>query len=243
MAWNTLSRPAGRHAARRSPTRRPDALERPAARRRVATALLTAAVAGLAGNGALAYAGDERSTRTADVVAEASPETSAESARPAVEPEGDTSKNNGNSKARVPKAGKKQAAVMPRKPARSAAAAPADPIGRWITNAIAIMRSHGVEVSAADHDEIRTVIEKESSGDPRAINRWDSNAARGTPSKGLMQTIDPTFDAYKLPGHEDVYDPVDNIIAGVRYTLDRYGSFAEHPGLASLASGGGYRGY
>ena len=118
-----------------------------------------------------------------------------------------------------------------------------DQVDAWIRTAIDVMQDNGVPVSEADIPSIRTVIEKESSGDPQAINLWDINAKRGTPSKGLMQTIDSTFDAYKLPGYEDIYDPVSNIIAGVRYTLSRYGSFAEHPGLASMASGGGYRGY
>ncbi|WP_298180544.1 transglycosylase SLT domain-containing protein [Saccharomonospora sp.] len=120
---------------------------------------------------------------------------------------------------------------------------PVDQVDAWIRTAIDVMQDNGVPVSEADIPSIRTVIERESSGDPQAINLWDINAKRGTPSKGLMQTIDSTFDAYKLPGYEDIYDPVSNIIAGVRYTLSRYGSFAEHPGLASMASGGGYRGY
>ncbi|MER7116364.1 transglycosylase SLT domain-containing protein [Saccharomonospora azurea] len=125
-------------------------------------------------------------------------------------------------------------------------AAPVEPVDQldgWIREAINVMRDNGVAVSEADIGSIRTVIEKESSGDPRAINLWDINAKRGTPSKGLMQTIDSTFHAHKLPGYEDIYDPVSNIIAGTRYTLDRYGSFAEHPGLAQMAVGGGYRGY
>ncbi|WP_007023403.1 transglycosylase SLT domain-containing protein, partial [Saccharomonospora iraqiensis] len=120
---------------------------------------------------------------------------------------------------------------------------PVDELDGWIRSAIGILQDNGTPVSAEHVDEIRTIIEKESSGDPRAINNWDINAARGTPSKGLMQTIDPTFDSYKLPGHGEIYDPVDNIIAGVRYTFDRYGGFAEHPGLASMAEGGGYQGY
>ncbi|MEY7971302.1 transglycosylase SLT domain-containing protein [Saccharomonospora xinjiangensis] len=130
--------------------------------------------------------------------------------------------------------------------AQPPAPAPVEPIDEldgWIRSAIGVMQANGVAVSEADVPAIRTVIEKESSGDPMAINLWDINAKRGTPSKGLMQTIDSTFHAYKLPGYEDIYDPVSNIIAGTRYTLSRYGSFAEHPGLAQMAAGGGYRGY
>ncbi|SFA76082.1 hypothetical protein SAMN05216266_101271 [Amycolatopsis marina] len=58
-----------------------------------------------------------------------------------------------------------------------------------------------------------------------------------------LQCIDPTFQAHKLPGHDDIYNPVDNIIAGIRYTFDRYGGFEGHPGLKSMAGGGGYQGF
>ena len=60
---------------------------------------------------------------------------------------------------------------------------------------------------------------------------------------GLLQVIQPTFNAYMLAGHGNIYNPVDNIIAGVRYTFDRYGGFAGHPGLKAMAQGGGYQGY
>jgi hypothetical protein len=70
-------------------------------------------------------------------------------------------------------------------------------------------------------------IRTESSGNPRAINLTDSNARRGTPSKGLIQTIDPTFQAYRLPSlANDPYDPLANIVAGMRYAIDRYGSIS-----------------
>jgi uncharacterized protein YukE len=71
----------------------------------------------------------------------------------------------------------------------------------------------------------------------------NSNAAAGHPSKGLMQCIDSTFNAHKLPGHDNIYNPVDNIIAGVRYTIGRYGSIANTPGLQAMSHGSGYVGY
>jgi uncharacterized protein YukE len=71
----------------------------------------------------------------------------------------------------------------------------------------------------------------------------NSNAAKGTPSKGLMQCIDPTFNSYKVPGHNDIWNPVDNICAGVNYAISRYGSLANVPGIKAMAGGGAYRGY
>ncbi|TWP53057.1 PPE domain-containing protein [Lentzea tibetensis] len=116
-------------------------------------------------------------------------------------------------------------------------------VEEWIREAIKILQANGIPVTDENIDEIWKIIEKESSGNPHAINDWDSNAAKGTPSKGLMQCIDPTFQAHKLPGHDDIWNPVDNIIAGVRYTFSRYGGFEGHPGLKAMSQGGGYQGY
>jgi hypothetical protein len=66
-------------------------------------------------------------------------------------------------------------------------------------------------------------INQESGGNPQAINLWDSNAKAGIPSKGILQTIEPTFNSYKLPGHDDIWNPLDNAVAAVRYMLARYG--------------------
>ena len=113
----------------------------------------------------------------------------------------------------------------------------------WIAQAREILLQHGYRPEQMDPDAIATIIKHESSGNPSAVNNWDANAARGTPSMGLMQTIEPTFERFHLPGHDKILDPVDNIIAGVRYAVARYGSVSAVPGVRSLASGGDYRGY
>lgn len=77
-------------------------------------------------------------------------------------------------------------------------------------------------------------MQTESGGNPMAINNWDVNAVRGTPSKGLMQVIDPTFQANKMPGYNNIYAPLDNILASIRYALGSYGS------LQRAYSGHGY---
>lgn len=84
------------------------------------------------------------------------------------------------------------------------------------------MAQHGIPGS---YEGIHRNIMRESSGNPLAINNWDSNAAAGTPSKGLLQVIDPTFRAYHVPGTSlDPYDPVANITAACNYAAARYGS-------------------
>ncbi|BDU05239.1 transglycosylase SLT domain-containing protein [Nocardia cyriacigeorgica] len=120
------------------------------------------------------------------------------------------------------------------------------PSGRqsqWIDQAMRVLAENGYDTTQIDRSAIAAIIQHESSGNPHAINLWDSNAAAGIPSKGLMQTIDPTFNAYSLPGHRDIWNPVDNIIAGVRYSIDRYGSVSNVPGIASMREGGAYMGY
>ncbi|MET7549125.1 transglycosylase SLT domain-containing protein [Streptomyces sp. NBC_01724] len=92
----------------------------------------------------------------------------------------------------------------------------------WIKESLAVMAQHGIPGS---YDGIHRNIMRESSGNPRAINNWDSNAAKGTPSKGLLQVIDPTFKAYHVPGTSmDPYDPVANITAACNYAAAKYGS-------------------
>ncbi|MBY8880382.1 transglycosylase SLT domain-containing protein [Actinacidiphila acidipaludis] len=89
---------------------------------------------------------------------------------------------------------------------------------------------HSLDIMAADHipgsyNGIYRNIIRESSGNPNAINLWDSNAAKGIPSKGLLQVIDPTFQAYHVAGTSwNIYDPVANITAACNYAYHVYGS-------------------
>ena len=83
-----------------------------------------------------------------------------------------------------------------------------------------------------------TQMKHESGGNARAINLWDSNAKKGIPSKGLMQVIDPTFRSYAMsPYNKDIYDPLSNMVAAIRYTVSRYGSL--YKGWTAR----GYKGY
>ncbi|MGV9817575.1 transglycosylase SLT domain-containing protein [Nocardia xishanensis] len=92
----------------------------------------------------------------------------------------------------------------------------------WIRQALDIMAVHNIP---GTYEGIHRNIIRESSGNPQAINLWDSNAAMGIPSKGLLQVIDPTFATYHVEGTAfDVWDPVANIVAACNYAAHRYGS-------------------
>jgi len=68
-------------------------------------------------------------------------------------------------------------------------------------------------------------MQTESGGNPKAINLTDINAKMGIPSKGLMQVIDPTFNAYAGPFRSrGIWDPLANIYAAVAYAIARYGA-------------------
>ncbi|WP_070018805.1 transglycosylase SLT domain-containing protein [Streptomyces nanshensis] len=110
-------------------------------------------------------------------------------------------------------------------PKRSAAQAKPyypDTLDGWIKQARDIM---AVKHIPGSHAGIKRNILRESGGDPNAMNDWDINAQKGTPSKGLLQTIQPTFDAYHVDGtSKDITDPVANIVAACNYAADKYGS-------------------
>ncbi len=109
----------------------------------------------------------------------------------------------------------------------------------WIAQALGLM---GLPQTLAPG--VREIIMHESRGDPDAVNNWDSNAAAGTPSKGLMQVIAPTFETSVLPSLADrsITDPVANITAGVRAMIANHGVDAVYNG-GRRDSAGNYIGY
>lgn len=103
---------------------------------------------------------------------------------------------------------------------------PSAGVEQWRNLAAKALQMTG-QYSASNLNLLLMQMDSESSGNPNAINNYDINAQRGTPSKGLMQVIDPTFKAYAYPGYDkNIYDPLSNMLAAIRYTLSRYGSLA-----------------
>jgi soluble lytic murein transglycosylase-like protein len=111
-------------------------------------------------------------------------------------------------------------------------------VDSWIAEAL---RRTGTPASWAGG--LRTIAERESSLDPAAAN---TAAAGGNIAKtplGLMQMLPSTFAAHAVPGHDDILDPVDNLMAAIGYIRSRYGDPASTPGLRALARGERYVGY
>ncbi|MDE3291293.1 tape measure protein [Lacticaseibacillus paracasei] len=115
-------------------------------------------------------------------------------------------------------------------------------VERWKPYVIQALKANGFDASAYQVAAWMRVIQRESNGNPRAINLWDSNAKAGIPSMGLVQTIGPTFNAFKFPGHNDVYNGYDDLLAGIHYMKSIYGSgssaFARVSGPEGYANGG-----
>lgn len=103
----------------------------------------------------------------------------------------------------------------------------------WLTQALRITGHY----SPANLQALYGRAMQESGGNPRSVNNWDSNAAAGTPSKGLLQTIDPTFDQYKMKGYGNIFNPVHNAVAAIRYMFGRYGHIVG-PSSTGYATGG-----
>jgi len=111
-------------------------------------------------------------------------------------------------------------------------------VQRWSGIATRALMMTG-QFTKANLDRLLYQMQTESGGNPRAINLWDINAKRGIPSKGLMQVIDPTFRAYAHPGfNNNIYDPLSNILASIRYAVSRYGSLARAYRGVGYKSGG-----
>lgn len=114
-------------------------------------------------------------------------------------------------------------------PSGAGTAAPKGSVRQWLTQALKITG----HFSPANLNALYGRAMQESGGNPRAQNNWDSNAAAGIPSKGLLQTIGPTFAQYKMRGMNNILNPIHNAVAAIRYMMAKYGRIV-------AASGTGY---
>ena len=97
-------------------------------------------------------------------------------------------------------------------------------VERWRGYVEKALQANGIEPTAFRVSKILATIQRESNGNPNAQNNWDSNALAGHPSIGLMQTIGPTFEAYKHAGHDNIRNGYDNLLSAINYIKHRYGT-------------------
>lgn len=118
------------------------------------------------------------------------------------------------------------------------------PTGSHLSLIAQALQLAGVAITTPNEQDVNLIVQYESGWNPNAINNSDINARMGDPSRGLMQTIGTTFEAYALPGYNsNIYDPLSNLIAGIRYAVSRYGGLGNVPGVIGVSQGRGYSGY
>lgn len=114
---------------------------------------------------------------------------------------------------------------------------PGSGVQRWAPSVIKALSANGLSTDGGMVDRVLRQIATESGGNPNAVqgNIGDINNKTGDLAKGLMQTISATFNAYKFPGHGDIFNGFDNLLAALNYAKHRYGS-----SLSFLGNGHGY---
>ncbi len=109
-------------------------------------------------------------------------------------------------------------------------------VERWrpyVKRALAALK---LSTSAAMIDKVLRQIRTESGGNPNARQPGSDPDGDGSgPALGLMQTKRSTFNAYALPGHKNLWNGYDDLLAGLNYAKARYGS-----SLSFLGNGHGY---
>lgn len=110
-------------------------------------------------------------------------------------------------------------------------------VQRWAGQVKEALAAKGLSTSQDMIDRVLRQIASESSGNEKAVqgNIGDINNITGDLAKGLMQTISSTFNANKFPGHGDIFNGYDNLLAALNYAKKTYG-----PSLSFLGNGHGY---
>lgn len=111
---------------------------------------------------------------------------------------------------------------------------PGSGVERWRSALEKALEMNGLPTTSAYVNAWLRQIQTESSGNPNAVGGTDGLADGH--ATGLLQTKPGTFRANAFPGHGNIFNGFDNMLAAIRYALRTYGSSM----LAVIGHGHGY---
>ncbi len=110
-------------------------------------------------------------------------------------------------------------------------------VARWTSQLKEALRMNGLPTTASYVNAWLRQIETESGGNERAVQPGiDPDGDGSGPAMGLIQAKKGTFLANAFPGHGNIFNGFDSMLAGIRYALKRYGPDM----LAVIGHGHGY---
>lgn len=99
-------------------------------------------------------------------------------------------------------------------------------VERWRSTIQRALSKNGLPADSTYTNAWLRQVQSESGGNEKAVQGGytDVNTLSGDLAKGLLQTISATFNAYKHPGYNNIFNGFDNALAAINYAKNRYGS-------------------